>query len=255
MTRGYLVVTAALVFATLLRGETLQPGRNCVDIRGKAQAVYFSPGRGDSGHRPKVLFAPGDGGWRGFALTVAETVSSWGYDVYGFDTKRYLESFTGSGSLQETQVAADIHQIAEATGPGRTLLIGWSEGAGLMVLAASGEDKSKFQGLVTMGLGDSNVLGWRLVDNLTYFTRKQPNEPTFSSLVHIASVSPLPVAMIASAHDEYVQQEEANRIFQRAHQPKRFITIAARNHRFEGDQEGFFRELKNALSWIEGEKP
>ena len=39
-------------------------------------------------------------------------MTSWGYDVYGLDTKTYLTSFTGKTTLKETEVAADFHQLA-----------------------------------------------------------------------------------------------------------------------------------------------
>lgn len=240
-----------LILGATLCGQTMGPGRNSLVVRGQEQDVYYYPA--DSGvarPRGKILFAPGDGGWRGFAITVAQTLSSWGYDVYGIDTKRYLTSFTCGSALKERDVPSDVRQIADATGPGPVTLLGWSEGAGLMALAAASPEKSKFTGLITMGLGDSNVLGWKFADNITYLTGRQPNEPTFSTLAHVGRISPLPVAMISSTNDEYVSPEEASRLFQTAQQPKRYIIVNARNHRFDGNREGFFRELRGALQWI-----
>jgi len=46
-----------------------------------------------------VIFLPGDGGWRGTAVAMGRTIASWGYDVYGFDTKKYLAAFTISGAF------------------------------------------------------------------------------------------------------------------------------------------------------------
>ena len=78
------------------------PGKNAPVIRGQQQDVYFYPAQGGVKNAQKVLFLPGDGGWEGLALDIAEEMSKVGYDVYGFDTKRYLESFTtDAGTLKE----------------------------------------------------------------------------------------------------------------------------------------------------------
>ncbi|HWR54794.1 MAG TPA: AcvB/VirJ family lysyl-phosphatidylglycerol hydrolase, partial [Bryobacteraceae bacterium] len=78
------IVALALASGCAAQGDEAR----IVSIRGVPQDVYHygSGGR----HRGTVMFLPGDGGWRGFAVNVAEEMASWGYDVYGFDTKRYL---------------------------------------------------------------------------------------------------------------------------------------------------------------------
>src|SRR5512142_2391374 len=65
----------------------LHPGLNHVAIRGQQQNVYFIPAvKGASGSKGAVLFSPGDGGWRGLAVSMAEHIAAAGYDTYGFDT-------------------------------------------------------------------------------------------------------------------------------------------------------------------------
>jgi pimeloyl-ACP methyl ester carboxylesterase len=227
-----------------------RPSTSSVPIRGVPQAIYFYPGGAGAQERPCVLFAPGDGGWRGFALTVAAQVAGWGYDLYGIDTKAYLEGFTGKVGLRETDVMSDIRMLSEAVrGKRRVTLIGWSEGAGLMTLAAAAASKGAYAGLITMGLGDRNVLGWRFADNFTYLTRREPNEPTFSALSYVSRVSPLLLVMLQSTNDEYVGRDEANRIYGAAAEPKRFVLVKAQNHRFDGAQQEFFKQLKQALEW------
>ncbi len=105
MNRCWLPLLAAGVLAGLspAPAQPLNAGKNAVTVRGQREDVYFHPAAG--GSKGTILFAPGDGGWRGLAITMAETMAGWGYDVYGLDTKRYLESFTsGSATLAETDV-------------------------------------------------------------------------------------------------------------------------------------------------------
>lgn len=228
-------------------------GKRAIEIRGKAQEVYYYPATSKP-PRGKILFAPGDGGWRGFAVEIAQEASLWGYDVYGFDTKHYLESFTGKTTLTESDVMNDMRSVASAirgNASERVIFIGWSEGAGLGVLAAAGaENKTVFHGLVAIGLGDRNVLGWRWADDITYVTKQLPNEPAFSARKHLPSISPLSLYMIQSSKDEYTPSKDAQELFEAARQPKRLSVIEAQNHRFAGNHEEFFRVLREAVEWI-----
>jgi fermentation-respiration switch protein FrsA (DUF1100 family) len=150
---------------------------------------------------------------------------------------------------------ADVALMAvwiQQRSPRRVTLVGWSEGAGLALLAAaSPTDKELFTGLVAIGLPDSAVLGWRRVDDLTYLTKREPNEPTFATAPYLPQVSPLALALIYSTHDEYISPAESNRLFSAAQEPKRFSLVAAQNHRYDGNRGDFFRALKEALEWVD----
>jgi dienelactone hydrolase len=254
-----LCVAAAFFVFSAHGGQTGHPGKNEVLIRGRVQHLYYFPAGGATLHPDLcILFAPGDGGWRGAAIGMAERMASSGYDVYGLDTKQYLEGLSDPSSVRSNDVMVDFQQLSGwlVSGKARHVaLVGWSEGAGLMVLAAaSSEGRKYFRGLITMGLGDSNVLGWSWLDDVTYVTKTEPREPTFSALSFMDKISPLPLVMLQSNRDEYVPIEEAQRLFERAREPKKFVLIEAQNHRFDGNQEEFYRRLLEALRWVGGEK-
>jgi dienelactone hydrolase len=246
----------ALLLAAFTPVRAAAPVKVAMDIRGQSQDVYFyaSTMKPPAG---RILFAPGDGGWRGFALTVAETASEWGYEVYGFDTKRYLESFTtGKGALRPEEVGADMRMLAEklrrSSGDG-LIFAGWSEGAGLAVLAgASEENKKTFRGIVAIGLTDSTVLGWRWTDNVTYVTKRAPDEPAVATASYLPKVAPLPFLQIHSSGDEYTSVSLSRKLFDAAREPKRFSLVQAQNHRFDGNQGDFFRALREGLNWMKG---
>jgi hypothetical protein len=121
----------------------------------------------------------------------------------------------------------------------------------LGVLAAAGPDNKRiFNGLVTFGLGDENVLGWSWKDNLTYLTKEKPNEPTFHAIEYMSKIAPLPYQMIQSSKDEYVPFEEARRLATAARDPKRVNVIQASNHRFGGNTDEFYRILREGLQWM-----
>jgi predicted alpha/beta hydrolase len=128
-----------LAFWTTVCAESPKPGKNEVTIRDHQQKVYLYPAEGAGQHR-RVLFAPGDGGCRGFGITITEELAKAGYDAYCFDTRRYLESFTGPVVLSTEQIASDFNQMARWIQRGaqeRILLVGWSEGAGLGLVATT----------------------------------------------------------------------------------------------------------------------
>jgi pimeloyl-ACP methyl ester carboxylesterase len=243
-----------LALCTSVCAENPKAGLNRVIIRGQRQNVYFYPAE-RSGEHHKILFAPGDRGCRGFAVTITEELAKAGYDAYCVDTRRYLESFTGSTVLGTAEIASDFNQMArwiEQGGQERILLIGWSEGAGLgLVSAADAANHAIFDGLVAIGTPEDNILAWHWTDIGTAITKKLPHEPIFKSAEFIPKVSPLPLFVIASTSNEYVTPETTRALFSAARQPKRLVMINARDHKYSGNTDGFFRALREGLKWIE----
>jgi dienelactone hydrolase len=243
---------AVLACAGLNPSFAGEPDRNLVRIRGQAQDVYFYRATGQ--RRGIVLFVPGDGGWRGVAIDIAQEMSRMGYDVYGIDTKRYLESFTSKTTLREIDVMSDFRDLAawiNQGGAAKVSLVGWSEGAGLCLLgAASPQAKNVFTGLITLGLPEENVLGWRLVDYLSWITKKTPDEPSFRSIEYMGRVTPLPLWMLQSTKDEYVPLDKGRQLFGAAAEPKKFSAIEAQNHRFDGNRKELFRLIEEGLRWL-----
>jgi hypothetical protein len=67
---------------------------------------------------------------------------------------------------------------------------------------------------------------------------------------YMAKIAPLPIWVIQSSGDVDTPLEEAKSLFNSAHEPKRFALVQAQNHRFDGNQPEFFRQLREALQWI-----
>lgn len=247
-----IVLMLVLLFSSVALADAPKEGRNGFVVRGQEQDIYFYKAAG-AGGRGKVLFAPGDGGWRGFAIDIAEQLQAAGYDVYGLDTRRYLLSFADRGGLKPADIAGDFRQIASwiRQDGKQVLLVGWSEGAGL-ALAASSDSQSKtvFQGLVAIGMTERNILAWRWSDLWAEVAKVLPKEPTFESSDHVGRVAPLPIFMLASSHDEYVTADATRTLFARASEPKKLVIIDAKDHKYAGKKDEFFGILKQALAWI-----
>lgn len=225
-------------------------------IRGHAQSLhlYGRPGA------PPIVLSSGDGGWLHLAPHLAESLAADGYFVLGFDAKAYLSSFTSGGTtLRETDVPVDfralIARAARATAH-KPILVGVSEGAGLSVLAASDpETQRSISGVIALGLPDRNELGWRWKDSLIYLTKGVPDEPTFDVAAVVGKVSPLPLAAIYSARDEYVPRPEIERLMTVAREPKWLSFVDAADHRFSNNLAECDRRLRDALAWVYSHAP
>ena len=101
----------------------------------------------DAAH-PLVLFATGDGGWRGKDKDAFEHLTEWGYPLAGFSAPSYLPHITRhTHATTPADVARDYARIIgvakERLGlPAETptILLGVSRGSGLAVAAAGEPD-------------------------------------------------------------------------------------------------------------------
>ena len=133
----------------------------------------------------------------------------------------------------------------------KPILIGVSEGAALSLLSATeNATKESIAGVIGLGLGDRNELGWRWRDAMIYVTHGVPNEPTFSTRDMAARLAPTPLAAINSTRDEFVSSAEVSAIVAAAAEPKRLWMIDAADHRFSDRQVELTARLLEAISWI-----
>jgi dienelactone hydrolase len=255
MNRWLVALFLTMALSLIAHAQSPKSGKNTVVIRGQEQAIYFYPAKGIADSPPrKVFFIPGDGGWRGFAITTAVNMASWGYDVYGLDTRIYLSSFTGKTTLKETEIKSDLAQMAKwmvGNSNERVTLMGWSQGAGMGLLGvASPENKKAFNGLLAFGMPDSAVLGWRWADTVATLAGKDADEPVFQTAPYFVQIAPLPFVMIQASNDGYLSLDAAKKLFAQAKEPRRMAVVEANDHKFSGNTDGFFRELREGLQWI-----
>jgi pimeloyl-ACP methyl ester carboxylesterase len=244
------LVGAGLAVASLVAPAAAQTTA-AITLRGQPQTLHLY---GLPSGRP-VVVSSGDGGWLHLAPQISEFLASHGYFVVGFDSKAYLESFTGfRRTLAAAQEPSDYRTLIEyarqASGQSPAL-VGVSEGGALSVLAAADPlNHSSIRGVVGVGLGDLNELAWRWTDSVIYVTHGVPREPTFSVVSIVQRIAPVPLAVINSTHDEFVPSGDAARIIEAARNPKRLWQIEAADHRFSDRQEELHLRLLDALHWM-----
>ncbi|MEI9812191.1 MAG: AcvB/VirJ family lysyl-phosphatidylglycerol hydrolase [Acidobacteriota bacterium] len=224
-----------------------------VPIRGNAQVLDRLAPTGAP--QAAVLFLPGDGGWGGLAVTMGRQIASWGYVVYGFETKSYLEMFSQDGrTLSREQMAEDVRTLASSIA-GTThlpvILVGWSQGAAMAVAAAADSKKAgEVRGVLTLGLPESAVLGWDWKATLAIIARREPNQPHFAVLPLLPKIAPKPIWMVHGTEDEYTPPRAARAQFDAASEPKKLEVIGDADHRFSGHRDALYASIKRGLAWI-----
>jgi hypothetical protein len=211
----------------------------------------------DAAH-PLIVFATGDGGWRGGDRTAFERMARWGYPMVGFSSPSYLRHV--AVPVRETtpgDVARDFAWIItiaktrmsldEST---PTILVGVSRGAGLTV-AAAGEPalQASLAGVVAVALTREEEYVHRLKRR-----RKTPEKPPEMVMIdnyeYLPRLRSLPLSIIQSVHDGYLPAEEARRLLGPDSELRQLHPIAAKNHDFSDAREPLYLELQTALEWV-----
>lgn len=245
----------ALLLAVIL--ETTWAQGLPVVIRGRSLTLQHYPAADHHAAAQKLILASGDGGWRGFDDEMAKQMASWGYDVYGLDTRAYLKTFGRDAGLSKAQAAEDFGAVAAAVADGggnRVVLMGWSAGAALAVLGGTREqNKQLLLGVVAVSLPKEGELGWNWTDRLTFLPFVKWRGPFFSCLEYVPKVAPLPLLIIQSSHDRWVPEQDRKELFEVAVRPRRRVLLHAGGHSFPGARPEFFTELRNGLNWVEAQ--
>ncbi len=247
------LVCQAILLATLARIVGAQELR--VDVRGSSLALRHYPPAVRNAESGSVILASGDGGWRGFETKMAQTMASWGYDVFGLDTREYLRRFGRHSALSEAQAAEDLGAVAAAvsrTGGAPVKMMGWSAGAALAVLAGTRQENQELlQGVVAVSLPIKGELGWNWTDKFSFLPFVKWRGPFFSCLKYVPKVAPLPLLIIQSSGDRWVPEQDGERLFEIAIRPRRRVLLHAGGHSFPSARTKFFEELRKGLGWIE----
>ncbi len=222
--------------------------------------VHFARPRQPGVPRAMLLYATGDGGWRGNDRHVFDELASLGYPVAGFSARTYLKNL---GYVADTttpgRLARDYERLIDFSRralelPDDTpvLLVGVSRGAGLEVVAAG---QRVLRGTV------AGVLAVALTKEEEYVRhyrvrpgRTPPGMPT-RELVTINTYEYLPrltvpVAVIQSTRDGYLPADKARELFGPDTSDRQLHAIDAWDHSFSGARQELYRQMEASLDWL-----
>jgi hypothetical protein len=210
----------------------------------------------DAAH-PLILYATGDGGWRGKDRDAFERMTRWGYPMVGFSAPNYLHHLVRQRETTPPDVARDYARIIR-TAKARmgvapevlTILVGVSRGSGLAV-AAAGEPalQPSLAGVVAVALTREEEYVHRLKRK-----RKAPQDPPelviLDNYEYLPRLRNLPLSIIQSTHDDYLPAEEARRLLGPDSALRQLKPIRAKNHSFTDAREPLYVELQASLAWV-----
>jgi poly(3-hydroxybutyrate) depolymerase len=236
-----------------------------VPIHGEALTIHLLSPAHQRSSAPLVLYASGDGGWFGAAVGMFHTLARSGFPVVGVSTKALMHiEQRWSKPLTIAHVVHGYQQIIDAaramlqlSPDAPVVLTGWSRGASLGVLVADSPDADpNVVGLVAIGLSADEQLDLEAVSD----DDNGPAQPDASSRDQRArSIAMYPLlsrmtskrsVVIQASGDHYLPATQARALFGPDSPTRRFLAIAARNHRFSGGEPAFSAALVEAVAWV-----
>jgi len=208
--------------------------------------------------RPLILYATGDGGWRGKDEEAFERMTRWGYPLVGFSSPVYLRHIVRHmHAATPADVARDFDRIIQIAKTRmslpetmRTVLVGVSRGSGLAV-AAAGEPlfQRELAGVVAVALTREEEYVHRLKRN-----RRTPQQPPelvmLDNYEYLPRLRNLPLSIIQSVHDNYLPAEEARRLLGPDSHLHQLHPIASKNHSFTDAREPLYAQMQSSLQWV-----
>jgi hypothetical protein len=221
---------------------------------------YAKPANMNPG-APLLLFATGDGGWRGKDLDAYRHLIRWGYPVVGFSAPSYLKHLGFvSGTTTPERLAHDYQRIIttavaalELPADTSTILVGISRGAGLAVVAAGRQE---------IHAGLAGVLAVALTKEEEYvrhYRVKRGESPSdmptrelveFQTYEYLDQLRAVPLVVIQSTRDSYLPADAARALFGPDTESRKLYAIPAQNHGFGGARGEMFARMADSLRWL-----
>jgi fermentation-respiration switch protein FrsA (DUF1100 family) len=258
----FLVLLGAFTFlpvraAPSLDAFTMAP----VTLYGHPLDIYCARPAKTAGN-PLVIYSTGDGGWKGLDRELLTRIAAWGYPVGGFDSGRYLKDLGYCDHpTSPDQVARDfghviaftLHQLGMPPDT-PVVLVGWSRGAGLSVVAAGQPElQRRLAGVVGVALTEAE-------ENVVIHHKPRKGQPPgeaprrelveIDTYAYLPRLGDLPLAVLQSTQDGYVPADDARRLFGPDTDRRRLYPIESTGHSFSGGRSVLYQRLRQALAWV-----
>ena len=223
--------------------------------------VHFARPRQGPGHGPLLLYATGDGGWRGKDKELFEQLAALNYPVAGFSAPNYLKNL---GYVADTttpqRLAADYQRLIQFSEkslelPPNTpvILVGVSRGAGLAVVAAGQRMvRGELTGVLAIALTkeEEYVRHYQVRPGRTPPGMPRRELVMIETYEYLPRLSSLRVSVIQSTRDNYLPADEARQLFGPDTADRQLHPIKALDHSFAGARDELYAQMEQSLNWI-----
>lgn len=227
-----------------------------IPFEGRSLTLHLSrPCTLDPAH-PLLLFATGDGGWRGKDKDAYEHIVRWGYPAAGFSAPEYLSLIRRRGhETTPADVGSDYARFIGAakdalslTGPVPTILVGVSRGSGLAVAAAGQASlQPELAGIVTVALTREEEYVHRFLRRRRSSNRELVMLENYEYLPRLRQ---LPLSIIQSTHDDYLPADQARQLLGPDTALRKLHAIPSKNHSFTDARPELYDTLRASLAWV-----
>jgi predicted alpha/beta hydrolase family esterase len=252
-------LTAACAHAVPLGRPVPEPFVRSVTLYGHPLELHLSTLANT--HEPLLVFATGDGGWRGYDLDMYRHLVSWGYPVAGFSAPEYIKYLRGEdATTTPVRLATDYMLIVEVArrelhlrADTPVILVGVSRGAGLSVVAAG-------QRLLQPELAGVLAVALTKEEEHVRFRRRRSSNASGESLMlqtyeYLPNLDVVPLEVIQSTNDNYVTAAEARELFGRDTDHRRLVAVESKNHSFSDAREQLYAAMEQSLEWLRRRTP
>jgi pimeloyl-ACP methyl ester carboxylesterase len=215
---------------------------------------------------PLLLYATGDGGWRGKDKAVYNQIITWGYPAAGFSAPDYLNHLGFvSGTTTPARLARDYQRLIEFAKASLdlppatpTILVGVSRGAGLAVVAAGRpETRSELAGVLAVALTkeEEYVRHYRVRRGASPSDMPRRELVEFQTYEFLDRLRSVPLVVIQSTNDSYLPAGAARELFGPDTALRRLYAIEASDHSFGGARQELYDRMASSLEWIRDAHP
>ncbi len=213
---------------------------------GRADAVSGDAGVSMEDRAPVLLFS-GAWGWRPLMQDTASHLAARGRHVLGIDAAAYFKRLA-----TQDEVASDIRILVAALNEraGRAagapvLMSGFDLGADNLPYLLNRAGAEPALGLLLLAPRKEGAAVFRVAVRLDL---PIPDEETIDVAAEIARLPPLPLVIMQGENDD---QGAARDLMPHAREPRLFVPIPGAGHNFREARGLYFRQLDEAIAWIE----
>jgi fermentation-respiration switch protein FrsA (DUF1100 family) len=220
-----------------------------IDLENRPLTLHLSPAV--PLHRDElIVYATGDGGWRGKDVELFHQLQAWGYAAAGFSASEYLKDLPGDdGMTTPDVVAVEFGTIIDAArgalsiaAASPVVLVGVSRGADLAVVAA---------GQATLQAQLGGVVAVALTREEEYVRHDHEPVLPIELYPYLPQLGDIPLSVIQSTRDNYLPAGEARELFGKDTPLRVLHAVDARNHSFGGSRDRLYSTLRSSLAWVE----